>query len=141
MQPSQEKLLFVLVREALSRPGDDRFDTKRRKPNVVLTLRSLGFIEPNEDSLTKQALLTYFETFETLDAPHAVKEWVDRFAIPELRRRRPSQLLHQRGQTYPLFATVFIGEKAGLRTWFHELGHVLCTRIDKERIASRLIPK
>lgn len=140
MQPSEEKLLFVLVRKAL-RTGEDHFDTKRRKPNVVLALRSVGFIESNEDSRTKQALLTYFETFETLNAPHEVQEWVDRFTIPELRRRRhsglmKSQLLQERGQTYPLFATVFIGEKAGLRKWFHELGHVVYRRIDKERMAT-----
>ena len=135
MQPSEEKLRFVIVGEVLSRSGDDSLDTKRRKPNVVLPLNSTGFIEPNGDGLTKQALLTYFETFGTLDAPHDVKEWADRFAIPELRRRRPNQLLRQRGQIYQLFATMFIGEKAGLRTWFHELGRVVCTRIDKERIA------
>jgi hypothetical protein len=29
---------------------------------------------------------------------------------------------------------VFIGEKAGPATWFHELGHVLSPRIDKERM-------
>ena len=72
MQPSERKLLFVLVREALAHPGADTIDTAKRNPKTVQTLRSLGFIATNEDSLIREAFLAYFETFEELECPRAV---------------------------------------------------------------------
>jgi len=141
LEPSERKLLGVFVREALSRPGEDTIDTSKRNPKTVQALRSSGFILQDEDSLTKEAFLTYFEAFDEIECPHEVQRWIDRFAISEIHWRRPSGILEtqipqERGKAYPLLSTVFIGKKAGLATWFHELGHLLHQRIDKDRTAA-----
>ena len=140
MEPSERKLLFVLVREALARPGEDRIETAKRNPKTVQALRSLGYIAADSDSLTREAFLTYFETFEELQCPRVVQQWVDRFGITDLHWRRPTgaikdQLPQERGKAYALLSTIFIGEKAATATWLHELGHVVYPRIDKERIS------
>lgn len=140
LEPSERKLLFVFVREALAHLDDDRIALARRNPKTVHALRSLSFIAANEDSLTTQAFLAYFETFEELECPPAVQHWVDRFAITDLHWRKPSGTIKDRmpqelGKAYPPLATVFIGRSAGASTWFHELGHVVYSRIDRERIA------
>ncbi len=137
LEPSERKLLGVFVREALSRPGEDTIDTGKRNPKTVQALRSLGFILQDEDRLTKEAFLTYFEAFDEIDCPHEVQRWIDRFTISEIHWRRPSgvletQIPQERGKAYPLLSTVFIGKKAGPATWFHELGHLLYQRIDKD---------
>ena len=51
LEPSERKLLFVLVRDALLRPGDDKVDTTKRNPKTVQALRSFGLLQPDEDSL------------------------------------------------------------------------------------------
>jgi hypothetical protein len=140
MEPSERKLLFAFVRDALSRAGEDTIDTTRRNPRTVQSLRSLGFIDPNENSLTREAFLAYFDTFEEISCPRKVQDWVDRFHISDLHWRRPSTFMTSlmgqgRGKTYPLLATVFIGAKAQDLTWFHELGHVVYARIDKDQVA------
>lgn len=143
LEPSERKLLFVFVREALARPGEDSIDTAKRNTKIVEKLRALGFIAPSDDSLTKEAFLAYFETFEEMQCPKPVEDWVHRLNVSDLRWRRPSgfmlsQMAQGFGKTYPPLATIFIGENAFLRTWFHELGHVVYPRIDKERV-SRLV--
>lgn len=140
MEPSERKLLFVFVREALAHPGEDHVQTAKRNPKIVQALRSQGYIAADEDSLTAEAFLAYFESFEELQCPRAVQDWVDRFGIPDLHWRRPTgtirdQLPQERGKAYALLSTVFIGEKAAMPTWFHELGHVVFPRIDKEKVS------
>lgn len=103
----------------------------------------MGFILPNENSLTKEAFLAYFETFDEVRCPSDVQKWVDRFHVSDLRWRRPSkfmmtQMEQGRGKAYPLLTTVFIGETAMSRTWFHELGHLVYSRLEKE-LVSRLV--
>jgi hypothetical protein len=137
MEPSERKLLFVFVREVLVHPGDDGIDITRRNQKTVQALRSLGFIAANEDSLTTQAYLAYFGTFEEIECPPEVQQWVDRFGIPDLHWRKPSGIIKDRmpqelGKAYPPLATVFIGRLAGSSTWFHELGHVIYARIDAD---------
>lgn len=117
MEPSERKLLFVFVREALARLGEDHVETAKRNPRTVQALRSLGYITANEDSLTLEAFLAYFETFEELQCPPAVQAWVDGFGITDLHWRRATGTIkgllpQQRGKAYPPLSTVFIGEKA-----------------------------
>lgn len=140
LQPSERKLLFVFVREALAHLGDDRIAIVRRNPKTVQALRSLGFIGTEQDNLTTQAFLAYFETFEELECPQAVQLWVDRFGITDLHWRKPSGIIKDRmpqelGKAYPPLATVFIGRCAGASTWFHELGHIVYSRIDRGQMA------
>ncbi|HXS95940.1 MAG TPA: hypothetical protein VN736_15145 [Candidatus Limnocylindrales bacterium] len=140
MDPSERKLLFVFVREALAHPGEDHVQTGKRNPTTVRALRSQGYILADEDSLTAEAFLAYFETFEELQCPPAVQKWVDRFGISNLHWRRPTgtikdQLPQERGKAYALLSTAFIGGKAAIPTWFHELGHLVFPRIDKEKVS------
>lgn len=141
LEPSERKLLGVFVREVLAHPGEDSINTGRRNSKIVQALRSMGYIMQHEDSLTKEAFLAYFEEFPELHCPPEVQELADRFAIPTIHWRRPSgailsQMPQERGKAYPLLATVFIGSKAGSATWFHELGHMVFSRLDREDVTS-----
>lgn len=138
MEPSQRKLLFVFVREALSHPGG-LFTTTRRNPKTIQELRALGFIEPHEDSPTDTGYSAYFESFEPIEPPGEVQAWAERFRLTDIRWRRPSgviknQMPQQRGKAYPGLRTAFIGDRAEATTWFHELGHIVYPRIDKGQI-------
>lgn len=129
----------MFVREALCRPGEDGIDTAKRNPKSVQKLRALGFIAPNEDSLTREAFWAYFETFEEITCPTKVRNWVDRLHVPGLHWRRPSGFMMAQmgqgfGKAYAALTTIFIGQRARSLTWFHELGHVLYPRIDQGRV-------
>src|SRR5207245_2776497 len=93
MEPAERKLLGVFVREALSRPGEDTIITTNRNPKTVKTLRSLGYVHPTDDSLTREGFLAYFETLEEFDCPHEVQQWVDRFGIVDIHWRKPSGVI------------------------------------------------
>ena len=64
MDPPERKLLFVFVRDALARPGEDTITTVKRAPRTVQALRSLGYIHAKEDKLIKEEFLAYFKTIE-----------------------------------------------------------------------------
>lgn len=116
LEASERKLLFVFVREVLAHPGDDRIAIAGRNPKTVQALRALGFIATNEDSLTRESYLAYFKTFEELECPPEVQQWVDRFGITDLHWRKPAGIIKDRmpqelGKAYPPLATVFIGRR------------------------------
>ena len=140
MSPTERKLLFVFVREALA-SGDDSVETSRRNPAIVQALRSRGYLQPDEDCLTKEAFLAFFDTFSELTCPHEVQPWLVRLHATDVRWRKPAGLIltqmpQERGKAYPMLATVFIGRNAGLGTWLHELGHLLFSRLVKDEVSS-----
>lgn len=141
MKPSERKLFGVFVRDALSRPDEDSIDTSKRNPKTVHALRFLGLIHPIDDNLTIEGFRIYFEQSDEIVCPQEVQRLVDRFGIQDIHWRRPSgvistQMLQERGKAFVLQATMFIGPKADLGTWAHELAHLLFPRIDKADIAS-----
>lgn len=142
LQPSERKLLFVFVRKALLHPGDDSINPAKRNPNTVQALRALGYIATDEDKLTKEAFLAYFETTEELRCPPAVQRWVDRLGVTEIHWRRAPDAVRrrmagqERGAAYPALATVFIGDDGDESTWLHELGHIVGPRIDQQSLAA-----
>ena len=140
MSPAERKLLFVFVREALA-SGDDAVQTSRRNPTIVQALRSMDYLGSDEDCLTKAAFHAFFDTFTGLICPHEVQPWLVRLHATDIRWRKPAGLIlaqmpQERGKAYPQLATVFIGRHAGLGTWFHELGHVVFSRLAKDDVSS-----
>lgn len=138
LSPQEQKLLNVFVREALSKPGSDSITTAKKNVKTVQRLRELGFLDQNEDSVTKEAFLQYVETFEKVTPPPEVLMWVERFGISDLRWLRFDGRITRIGQgigkAYPLLSTIFIGEPPLLETWFHELAHVVFPRLDKQLV-------
>jgi hypothetical protein len=138
MEPSERKLLFAFVRQALIHPGDDTFDARGRNQSTVASLRSQGLLQPNEDRLPKQAFLAYFETLQEIQCPPTVQQLLERFGITDFHWRRPSDVIRrrmgqERGISYPLLNTVFIGDRGDQSTWFHELGHLLYPKIESDQ--------
>ena len=76
MTPSQQKFLFVLVRDAL-RSESDQIEAKRYASKHIPALRLLGYL--NGDELTKLAYQELFSTFELLSCPTKVQYMADSF--------------------------------------------------------------
>lgn len=140
MDPADQKLIFAIVEAALEA---DEHDFDPRLPSEDLRrFRDLGLIEDAGSGLSNAAFSEYFRSFELLSPPLQVEDWAralykDRIywrkAIGKMKKLMAPQ---HRGKSYPLFATAFIGRHADIGTWFHELGHLVYTRLTPDERAS-----
>ena len=127
MTPSQQKFLFVLVRDAL-RSESDQIEAKRYASKHIPALRLLGYL--NGDELTKLAYQELFSTFELLSCPTKVQYMAGSFGI-EILWRKPKGVIKDKldragdGRCYRNLMTAFVNHGAKLETWYHEFGHIL----------------
>jgi hypothetical protein len=126
--PSEQKFLFVLVREALRRGSGNEIEVNRLHKKHLPALRSLDFVTGSE--LTEKAFQKYFDTFEITSCPTEVQHLADSFEIA-IRWRRPHGVVSNKldragdGSAYRNLRTVFVKDGAKLETWYHEFGHIL----------------
>ena len=133
MSPRERKLLFQLVEAALDADDDD---VHCQLPIEDLKwLHDLGFLEKGGKSLSKAAFLEYFASFEMLSPLTEVTDHASALFSERIYWRKPIERMKKRmapqhrGKSFPLLATVFIGRHADTCTWFHELGHLVYTRL------------
>jgi hypothetical protein len=105
-------------------------------------LRDLGLVEDAGGCLSKAAFSEYFRSFELLSPPLQVEDWARALYKDRIYWRKPIGKMKKlmapqhRGKSYPLFGTVFIGRHADIGTWFHELGHLVYTRLTPDERTS-----
>jgi hypothetical protein len=137
---NDQKLVFQIVEAALEAEGDN-FDPVVAS-EVLPRLRDLGFVEADGSRPSEAAYSEYFCSFELLTPPKLVDDWARALFRPTIYWRKPIGEMRtlmapqHRGRSFPQLATAFIGKHADIVTWFHELGHIVYTRLDKyERAA------
>jgi hypothetical protein len=133
---TDQKLLFEIVEAVLEAGGKD-VDPQLSSDDLQ-RLRNLGLLEEAGSYPSKKAFLEYFSSFELLSPPPEVENWARALAKGRIYWRRPIGRMKKlmapqhRGRSFPLLATVFIGRHADMGTWFHELGHIVYTRLTPE---------
>jgi hypothetical protein len=140
LTPSEQKLLFALVRDALHRGSGNQIEAKRRGNKHIPTLRSLGYLEGSE--LTEKAFQLLFQPYALAPSPSGVQQLADSFGI-EICWRRPHGIIKAKldrageGLSYRNLRTAFVSAGAQLETWYHEFGHILygCVKNNPEILA------
>jgi hypothetical protein len=125
---SEDKFLFVLVRDVLHRRSGDQIDTKYQGNKHTPALRSFGYLKDME--LTQKAFQRFFDTFGLVSCPNEIQQLANSLGVDVFWRRAHGVIEEQLdragdGSSFRNMRTVFVRDEAKLETWYHEFGHIL----------------
>jgi hypothetical protein len=100
----------------------------------VEMLRNRGYLS-DENELTDNAFLKYFNTFQDLACPAEIQNWATAFGIRGLRWKRAKDILSGESRCFAFVGVIVIRDGAQLITWFHEFAHAAFSLIPPENVS------
>ncbi len=141
IKPEVRQFLFLLVEESIAR-GDGEIAVERlQRKKHLLALKSINRVDEN-NRLTGKAYVDYLESFESLPVPVEISNLLHNLHLSDLTFKRIDKRfarifdpLEVNGRAFPEHNTIFVRPDAGLRTWYHEIAHLLFRLLCTQKVA------